>query len=137
MKDTKLASLGKAKVSANKTPSGYDVRSVESTRSELFMSHSTNNIQGGMRKPEDNGMVSPLDDDTRNELKQIELRDSELDHVLDDMAESLDRLANISKLMNDDAVQSNKNINLVIAKLDQVNQKQFVVQRRLRRNLNN
>jgi Snare region anchored in the vesicle membrane C-terminus len=136
MKDMKLASSRKTGVSAKQNPASFDVKIVESMKSELFMSKTSNNIQEDVRKFDDTAIVSPLDEDVRNELNQIELRDSELDHVLDDMAESLERLANISTLMNDHAVQSDKNIDRVVTKLDQVNQKQFVVQRRLRRNLN-
>jgi Snare region anchored in the vesicle membrane C-terminus len=138
LKDMKLTSSvkGTVKVTEKQNPTKYDARIVESMRSELFMSQNANSIQGGMRKLEDSPFVLPLDENTRNELKQIELRDSELDHVLDDMAESLDRLANISKLMKDDAVQSKTNIEKAIVQVDQLNEKQFVVQRRLRRNLN-
>jgi hypothetical protein len=78
---------------------------------------------------------SPLDDETKQDLRRIEDQDIELDCMLDDMVESLNRISDISKTMNHDVQKGNQQMDRVIQKVDQVNHKQFVAHGRLRRNL--
>ena len=136
MKEMKLASIGNTKISVSSDPAESFATGEESMRSQLFMSKSSNGLPKKTRQPEDLPVELPLDEETRMDLKQIESRDAELDQVLDSMTESLDRLANISKLMNGEAVQSKQSIEKVATKLDHVHQKQFVAQKRLRQNVN-
>jgi Snare region anchored in the vesicle membrane C-terminus len=138
LKELKLVDNQKFKNTENRQPTGtgYNGKRIEDMKSELFDSSKRSNAAELIQKPEDKLITSPLDDETKEELQQIDERGKELDNLLTGMAESLDRLSQMSTTLHNEATQSSHSIDKIETKLDQVNQKQFVAQRRLRLNLN-
>jgi hypothetical protein len=129
-----------AKTESTKPPVDH-YGSNERNRSQLFQSSGQPRIRNVNMTPIDvdgdgDNATSPLDEETKSRLRQIEDQDEDLDNVLNGMVESLDRLSHISKTMNDDIHQGNQKMDRVMKKVDHVNHKQFVAQARLRRNLN-